>query len=264
MTIGATFALSLVAGPLLDQRDRRARHLRAHRRAGAAGDRRRAAAWCPIRRRRPRHAAEGDLGARGAAPTAELLRLNYGIFALHAVADGAVRRGPFALRDAGLAAPRPLEGLPAGAAGSVVLMLPAIDLSADRAGPRQAGLRRRGRAAARRRRRCWRSRARRSALIVAALLVFFTAFNLLEAKLPSMVSEHAPPRRRAPRAASTRACSSSASSPAARVGGWLSQHHGPAAVFGFCLALTALWLVAGATMSAAPAYNRADLSMGET
>jgi len=50
----------------------------------------------------------------------------------------------------------------------------------------------------------------------------------------------------------------------AAVGGWLSQHHGPAAVFGFCLVLSALWLAASATMTPPPAYRQSDYSMGET
>ena len=40
--------------------------------------------------------------------------------------------------------------------------------------------------------------------------------------------------------------------------------HGAAAVFGFGLVLTALWLAASATMSAPPAYNHGNYSMGET
>jgi uncharacterized membrane protein YfcA len=50
----------------------------------------------------------------------------------------------------------------------------------------------------------------------------------------------------------------------AALGGWLSQHHGAASVFGFCLVLTALWLAASATMTAPPAYNHGNYSMGET
>ena len=48
-TIGVTFALSMVAGPVLERLDRRARHLRAHRRARARGDR-----HCEIRGAGPR------------------------------------------------------------------------------------------------------------------------------------------------------------------------------------------------------------------
>ena len=95
------------------------------------------------------------------------------------------------LRDAGLAAPRHwLVYLPV-LLGSIVLMLPAM-MNADRPGRGkpvfvgaialllvgQALLALAGASLA---------------LIVAALLVFFTAFNLLEATLPSLISKYAPP-----------------------------------------------------------------------
>jgi hypothetical protein len=50
----------------------------------------------------------------------------------------------------------------------------------------------------------------------------------------------------------------------AAAGGWLSQRHGATAVFGFGLVLTALWLALSAGMSAPPAYNQSNYSMGET
>jgi len=49
----------------------------------------------------------------------------------------------------------------------------------------------------------------------------------------------------------------------AAVGGWLAQHVGAAAVFGFGVALTAIWLAIGATMAAPPAYP-SNYSLGET
>ena len=47
------------------------------------------------------------------------------------------------------------------------------------------------------------------------------------------------------------------------VGGVLAQHARRGAVFGFGLLLTLVWLVASATMAAAPAYH-STYSMGET
>jgi hypothetical protein len=49
----------------------------------------------------------------------------------------------------------------------------------------------------------------------------------------------------------------------AAIGGWLAQHAGAAAVFGFGVALTAAWLVVALTMAAPPAYT-STYSMGET
>ncbi len=120
----------------------------------------------------------------------ELLRLNYGIFALHAALMALFVQVPFMLRDNGVAAARHwLVYLPVLAA-SVVLMWPALR-QADRPGRGkpvfvgavallfvgQALLAFAGTSLA---------------LTIAALVVFFTAFNLLEATLPSLVSKFAP------------------------------------------------------------------------
>ncbi len=258
MTIGATFALSLIAGPLLTNV------------IGVPGifvltgvlaltaivALQRVVPMAPP----PVAPAEGDW--RRVLADGQLLRLNYGIFALHAALMALFVQVPFMLRDAGLAAPRHwLVYLPV-LLGSVVLMLPAM-MNADRPGRGkpifvgavallfvgQALLALAGASLA---------------LIVTALVVFFTAFNLLESKLPSMVSKYAPPSARGTASGVYSSVQFLGVFAGGAVGGWLSQHHGPPAVFGFCLALTALWLVAGATMSAAPAYNRPELSMGET
>ena len=72
-----------------------------------------------------------------------LLRLNYGIFALHAALMALFVQVPFMLRDNGVAADRHwLVYLPVLVA-SVALMLPAL-LAGRSARPRQAGVRRRG------------------------------------------------------------------------------------------------------------------------
>ena len=100
------------------------------------------------------------------------------------------------------------------------------------------------------------------ALTIAALVVFFTAFNLLEADAAvagvevraargqghrhRRVLERAVPRHVRRRRGRRLAVAGTA----------------PAAVFGFCLALTALWLAASATMAAPPADNEAHLFDG--
>jgi MFS family permease len=99
---------------------------------------------------------------------------------------------------------------------------------------------------------------------IAALVVFFTAFNLLEATLPSLISKFAPPAVKGTATGVYSAVQFFGTFVGAAVGGWLSQHHGPSAVFVFCLVLTTLWLAVSATMSAPPAYNHGNFSMGET
>ena len=100
--------------------------------------------------------------------------------------------------------------------------------------------------------------------IVAALVVFFTAFNLLEATLPSLISKFAPAAVKGTAVGVYSSVQFLGTFVGAAAGGWLSEHRGPAAVFGFCLVLTTLWLAASATMSAPPAINQGNYSMGET
>ena len=187
---------------------------------------------------------------RRALADRELLRLNYGIFALHAALMALFVQVPFMLRDNGVPAPRHwLVYLPVLVA-SVVLMYPAL-VQADRAGRGrtvfvgavavllvgQALLAVAGASLA---------------LTVAALVVFFTAFNLLEATLPSLVSKFAPPAVKGTAVGVYSSVQFLGTFVGAAAGGWLSQWHGASAVFGFCLVLTALWLPIGATMSAPP------------
>jgi MFS family permease len=205
-----------------------------------------------------------DMGAQWKRVLAdrELIRLNYGIFALHATLMALFVQVPFMLRDDGVAAERHwLVYLPVLAA-SVALMLPAL-WQADRPGRGkplflgaisllfvgQALL-----AAA----------AGSLPLMIAALVVFFTAFNLLEATLPSLVSKFAPPAVKGAAVGVYSSVQFFGAFVGAAGGGWLSQWHGAAAVFGFCLVLTALWLAVSATMAAPPVYNQSKYSMGET
>ena len=122
----------------------------------------------------------------------QLARLNYGIFALHAVLMALFIAVPFALRDAGLPLAEHWKVYLPSIAGSFVLMLPAIL----------------GRGAARRLKGYFLACV---ALILLSqlllpqlasgvvmlgffLLLFFTPFNVLEAMLPSLTSRLAPPQ----------------------------------------------------------------------
>jgi len=192
----------------------------------------------------------------------QLLRLNWGIFALHAALMALFVQVPFMLRDNGMPpAQHWLVYLPVLVA-SVVLMYPAI-MQADRPGRSkpvfmgavatlfvgQAMLAVAGASLA------W---------TIAALVVFFTAFNLLEATLPSLISKFAPPAVKGTATGVYSAIQFFGTFVGAAAGGWLSQHYGASAVFGFCLVLTALWFAASATMSAPPTYTQRSYSMGET
>jgi len=192
----------------------------------------------------------------------ELLRLNYGIFALHAALMALFVQVPFMLRDNGVAPARHwLVYLPVLVA-SVVLMWPALR-QADHPGRGkpvfvgavavlfvgQALLAVAGASLA---------------VTLVALVVFFTAFNLLESTLPSLVSKFAPAALKGTAVGVYSSVQFFGTFVGAAAGGWLSQWHGAFAVFGFCLVLTALWLAVSATMAAPPAYNQRSYSMGET
>jgi MFS family permease len=192
----------------------------------------------------------------------DLLRLNYGIFALHAALMALFVQVPFMLRDNGLAAERHwLVYLPVLAA-SVVLMLPAL-WQADRPGRGKpvfvgavavlfAG------------QLLFAVAGSSLPITITALAVFFTGFNLLEAMLPSLVSKFAPPSIKGTATGMYSSVQFLGTFAGAAAGGWLSQWHGAAAVFGFGLVLTALWLAVSVGMSAPPTYNSQHYSMGET
>jgi len=85
-------------------------------------------------------------------------------------------------------------------------------------------------------------------LVVALLLAFFVAFNILEASLPSLVSRVAGTASRGTALgvySTTQALGLFAGGAA---GGWIAQHWGEASVFVFGMAVIALWLCVAWTM----------------
>ena len=260
MTIGATFALSLVAAPALTPLIGVPGIfvLTGILALGAIGVLLRTVAGLDTASApRPAHSQwRRVLGDR------DLLRLNYGIFALHAALMALFVQVPFMLRDNGVA-PRDhwLVYLPVLAA-SVVLMLPGL-WQADRPGRGKAVFI--GAVAVLFVGQLLFATAGTSLpMTLAALVVFFTGFNLLEAMLPSLVSKFAPPAVKGTATGVYSSVQFLGTFAGAAAGGWLSQRHGAAAVFGFGLVLTALWLALSASMSAPPAYNQSNYSMGET
>lgn len=176
----------------------------------------------------------------------ELLRLNAGIFALHAVLMALFVVVPLALVRAGLPGAQHWYVYLGTLLFGVALMVPAIV----------------GRAAEHERRVFLVSVATVGVAIavlavgidsvggiVAALVIFFAGFNVLEAKLPALVSRAAP---REARGAATGMYSSVqflGTSFGAAAGGALAQHAGFGAVLGACLAVTAAWFAAAWNMA---------------
>ena len=178
----------------------------------------------------------------------ELLRLNFGIFALHAMQMAVFVVVPLAIVRHGL----PLAShwkiyLPV-VLISFVLMVPPI-LAAERRGwvkqifvgsivlmlAVQLGL--------------WLWSDRLGAL-AAWLLAFFVAFNVLEASLPSLVSRFAPAAARGTALGVYNTTQSLGLFAGGAISGALMQRFGASSVFMFGLVLAALWLWVAAPMQA--------------
>jgi MFS family permease len=177
----------------------------------------------------------------------EQLRLNFGIFSLHAVLMAIFVVIPVALVRHG--------GVPLGehwkiylpvVLGSFALMLPPL-LYAERRGWMkllfmgaiglllvvEIGLA---------------AGYRNLYATVALLLAFFVAFNILEAALPSLVSRVAPAASRGTALGVYNTTQSLGLFVGSAVGGWLAGRFGDAAVFVFGTAIVALWLGVAARM----------------
>ena len=180
----------------------------------------------------------------------QLARLNFGILALHAVLMALFIVVPLSLREAGLAVGEHWRVYLPVMLGSFVLMVPAI-LLAERGGrvkfifvgavalllvgqltmPWLLG---------------------GVARISAFLLIFFTAFNVLEAMLPSLTSKLAPPGAKGTAIGVYSSVQFLGTFIGAACGGFLYQHFGARGVFAFDFALLLAWLVLAAGMQSPP------------
>jgi MFS family permease len=88
--------------------------------------------------------------------------------------------------------------------------------------------------------------------VVAALLGYFIAFNTLEASLPSLISKIAPPESKGTAMGVYNTCQAFGLFFGGAAGGWLAQHESYAAVFVFCAVLMGLWLGVAAGMTPPP------------
>jgi MFS family permease len=88
------------------------------------------------------------------------------------------------------------------------------------------------------------------ALLAGLLLAFFAAFNVLEALLPSLVSRIAPAHARGAAIGVYNTAQTLGLFFGGVGGGWIAGHLGPSQVFGACALLTVLWLAMAAGMRA--------------
>ena len=169
----------------------------------------------------------------------QLARLNVGIFVLHAVLMALFVVVPFALRGAGLEGNEHWKVYLPVMLGAFVLMAPVMAISERRGKQKPAFV---GAVVLLAIAEVILAMMGASVLAIAgALLVFFTAFNLLEASLPSLISRIAPAEAKGTAVGVYSSIQFLGTFVGAATGGWLSQHHGAPAVFVFCGALTLVW-----------------------
>ncbi len=191
----------------------------------------------------------------------ELLRLNFGIFALHAAQMAMFIVVPFALKSSG--------GLDENHHWQVylpimlisfVLMVPAIIYGEKKAQLKRVFV-------------CAIALMLAAQLlfavsiqsfwgIVTSLLVYFIAFNVLEATLPSLISKIAPAAAKGTAMGVYNTAQSLGVFVGGAFGGWLSHTQGYAAVFLFCSVLMAVWLLAAIGMQAPLAVRSRMFHLG--
>jgi MFS family permease len=183
---------------------------------------------------------------QGARFDVELLRLNGGIFILHIVLYAMFVVVPPILVAAGLPLPEHWKLYLPVVLASFVLMVPAILYADRRNRPKpvliagvallmavEAGLAATGQG---------------MAMLAGLMLVFFTAFNVLEAMLPALVSRIAPAQDRGMVIGVYNTTQTLGVFFGGLIGGAIAQHHGAGAVFAICAVLSGLWLAAAAGM----------------
>lgn len=241
-TIGATFALSLVASPWLD------RMIGVPGIFALTGVLALAAMWVVYRvvpvepagtHERSRHVESKEFWQ--VLHDRQLLRLNYGILVLQAVLMSVFIAIPFALRQAGLDLAHHWQVYLPALLGSFALMLPAI-LGAKKANqvktvfagsivlllgvhlamPELTGS-------------VW--------LIGLFLLLFFTAFNVLEACLPSLVTRIAPVEAKGTAIGVFSSLQFFGAFLGAAAGGFLYGRWGAAGIVIFNVTLLVMWLI---------------------
>jgi MFS family permease len=190
----------------------------------------------------------------------ELLRLDLGIFSLHLILTALFLSVPLVLRDLGL---EPLQHstlyLPV-MLGSIAAMVPFVILAERRGLMKPVFL---GAVAA--------LAVAQFALglfssqfwgFVAALTLFFTAFNLLEATLPSLISKVAPVDAKGTAMGVYSTSQFAGAFVGGMVGGWVHQQFGLIAVFQAGALVAAAWLLSALGMRKPGRYTSRLLNLG--
>jgi MFS family permease len=99
--------------------------------------------------------------------------------------------------------------------------------------------------------------------IVFSLTLYFIAFNVLEASLPSIISKMAPAAAKGTAMGVYNTAQSLGIFVGGAMGGYLSHRFGFASVFIFCSVMMLLWLILAYSMQAPPAVKTKMYSMNE-
>lgn len=91
--------------------------------------------------------------------------------------------------------------------------------------------------------------------IIVSLCVYFIAFNILEASLPSIISKISPASAKGTAIGVYNTSQSFGVFVGGSVGGFLSHHHGFTSVFIFCGLLMFVWLILASSMQTPPAVR---------
>lgn len=186
----------------------------------------------------------------------DLLRLDFGIFSLHAILMSIFMQVPFLLKDDGLHAADHWKVYLPVMLFAFVLMIPPMIYADRKARPKEVFM---------------------GAIMLAALaqltlmvfhstvlsvslslLLFFVAFNLLEAMLPSLISKTAPLAAKGTAMGVYSSVQFLGAFVGASAGGFLMQYYGGSAVLIFALVLLLLWLLVASGMRS-PAAVRTRL-----
>ncbi|MGA8146064.1 MAG: MFS transporter [Gallionellaceae bacterium] len=186
----------------------------------------------------------------------DLLRLDFGIFSLHAILMSVFMQVPFVLEKDGLALSHHWQVYLPVMLVAFALMVPPIIIAEKKAKMKQVFIGAVALAAL----------AQLSLLLLhgsiwgvaIALLVFFTSFNVLEATLPSLISKIAPLSAKGTAMGVYSSVQFLGAFFGAAVGGFILQHWGGDAVFGFAIVLLLLWLLVASGMKP-PAAVRTKL-----
>jgi predicted MFS family arabinose efflux permease len=192
----------------------------------------------------------------------QLLRLNFGIFSLHAVLMSLFVVIPFALvKTSGLDVNHHWEVYLPVMLASFVLMVPAIIIGEKKAKLKQVFV------------------AAVALMLAAQLLLiflvqdfwgivlmlfaFFVAFNVLEASLPSLISKIAPAASKGTAIGVYNSFEFFGAFLGGVAGGFLSHYFGTASVFVFGSVLMGIWLLLAVSMKAPPAVRSMMYHVGE-